>query len=135
MQHISQKNLVLFSKMRLSKKEAEKIKKHLAECDECVVGLREGNKKIIQHYQSRKVALSTVRQAKDMIRECKEPYDERQVWAASSLVPVELCIKCPYFKEGSPSINQLGTCCYCRLEANYYDMTGDALCMEFFTKS
>jgi hypothetical protein len=67
------------------------------------------------------------------------PYEERQVYAASQKVPVEVCLECPYFKKieskGEPCVNvhgQPGACYYCRSQAKFYDMKGSALCMDLY---
>lgn len=67
------------------------------------------------------------------------PYEKRQVYAALNKAPVELCLKCPYFKkfefEGESGVNvhgQPGECCFCRWEADHYGMKGDVLCRLLF---
>lgn len=60
-------------------------------------------------------------------------YYDRHVYAALSMVSVELCKKCPYFhnyQDTQPGVDfkQPGACCYCRDEARKYNMTGQALC-------
>ena len=119
-----------------TKKEKEKIEEHLSKCSKCMTQLVRNNQKIIKSYQSREVAPDIMERGKAIIRNWGEEdgYRERQIWAAIDLVPVELCIQCPYFREGSPTIHQIGTCCYCRSEAKYYKMSGDALCANIRLK-
>ncbi|MFZ6015990.1 MAG: hypothetical protein ACOYUZ_06610 [Patescibacteria group bacterium] len=62
------------------------------------------------------------------------PYQKRQVWAAWAKVPVEICLRCPFFKPvqggGKNRSGQPGTCCFGRAEEDVNKMTGQPMCMR-----
>lgn len=58
--------------------------------------------------------------------------EKRQVYAAFKRVPVEICIKCDFFREdpGYKHFNQPGVCYFARSEARELNITGKCLCDE-----